>query len=86
MRADNLHAILDTQVLNDGGKHEVNLVVRLAKRCLNVKGQIRPTMKEVATELESLVMSQIHTANDMELEEEAIVSEAKDMEFSDIEC
>ncbi|KAG6402271.1 hypothetical protein SASPL_139148 [Salvia splendens] len=31
------------------------------------------------------VLSQSHPANDMELEEEAIVSEAKDVEFSDIE-
>ncbi|XP_042012515.1 wall-associated receptor kinase-like 8 isoform X2 [Salvia splendens] len=83
--ADNLDAILDARVLEEGGKDEVIAVARLARRCLNVRGQMRPTMKEVATELESLVMSQIHPANDMELEEEAIVSEAKDMEFSDIE-
>ena len=71
--------------MEEGGKDEVIAVARLAQRCLNVKGQMRPTMKEVATELESLVMSQIHPAIDMEAEKEAIVSEAKDMKFSDIE-
>ncbi|XP_042016474.1 uncharacterized protein LOC121764531 [Salvia splendens] len=83
--ADNLDAILDAQVLEEGRKDEVIAVARLARRCLNVRGQMRPTMKEVAMELESLVLSQSHPANDMELEEEAIVSEAKDVEFSDIE-
>ena len=83
--ADNLDAILDAKVLEEGGKDEVIAVARLARRCLNVKGQMRPTMKEVATELESLVMSQIHPAVDLKLDKEAIESEAKDMEFSDIE-
>ncbi|XP_047959733.1 wall-associated receptor kinase-like 8 [Salvia hispanica] len=79
MEADNLEAILDTQVSEEGAKEEVIAVARLARRCLNVKGKMRPTMKEVATELESLMISQIPKP------EEATVSEAKHMMFSDIE-
>ncbi|KAK2631696.1 hypothetical protein EUGRSUZ_L02564 [Eucalyptus grandis] len=33
-------------------KEEINAVSNLAKRCLNLKGRYRPTMKEVAMELE----------------------------------
>ncbi|XP_042066932.1 wall-associated receptor kinase-like 1 isoform X2 [Salvia splendens] len=49
--------ILDPQILGQGKKKEVILVAKLAQRCLNPKGRMRPTMKEVATELESLRIS-----------------------------
>lgn len=53
-------------------------VAKLARRCLNSLGRMRPTMKEVATELESLRISQIpSTGNDEP--EEARVYEAKSM-------
>ncbi|XP_047943063.1 wall-associated receptor kinase-like 8 [Salvia hispanica] len=38
--ADNLDAILDTHVSEEGGKEEVIAVARLAQRCLNVRGQM----------------------------------------------
>ncbi|XP_057802432.1 wall-associated receptor kinase-like 10 [Salvia miltiorrhiza] len=56
-----LDAILDPQVLQKGRKEEVILVAKLAQRCLNPKGKMRPTMKEVATELENFRMSQMST-------------------------
>ncbi|XP_057797250.1 wall-associated receptor kinase-like 1 [Salvia miltiorrhiza] len=84
MEADNLDAILDTQVSEEAANEDVIAVARLARRCLNVKGKFRPTMKEVATELESLMISQIHSIVDEELEETTI-SEAKHMMVSDIE-
>lgn len=37
-----------------GNREQVEEVARLAKRCLNVNGEERPTMKEVAMELEGL--------------------------------
>ncbi|XP_042067944.1 wall-associated receptor kinase-like 1 [Salvia splendens] len=46
--------ILDPQVRENGREEEVILVVEVAHRCLNLKGRMRPTMQEVATELESL--------------------------------
>ncbi|XP_047941064.1 putative wall-associated receptor kinase-like 11 isoform X2 [Salvia hispanica] len=48
--------ILDPQVRENGREDEVTLVAELAQRCLNLKGRMRPTMQEVATELESLKM------------------------------
>ncbi|KAH6781211.1 hypothetical protein C2S52_000025 [Perilla frutescens var. hirtella] len=53
MEGNFLDTILDSQV----SKGEVILVARLAQRCLNLKGKMRPTMKEVATELENFRMS-----------------------------
>ncbi|TYI92749.1 hypothetical protein E1A91_D02G092700v1 [Gossypium mustelinum] len=45
---------LDPQVLKDGQKEELVDVAYLAKRCLNLDGKDRPTMKEVAIELERI--------------------------------
>ncbi|XP_062079196.1 wall-associated receptor kinase-like 9 [Humulus lupulus] len=44
--------ILDDQVLKDAPKEEILIVADLAKRCLHLSGRNRPTMKEVAKELE----------------------------------
>ncbi|KAK2998965.1 hypothetical protein RJ639_022888 [Escallonia herrerae] len=48
--------IFDPQVL-DGTKEELVAVANLARRCLNLNGENRPAMKEVATELEGIGMS-----------------------------
>nr|GFA76007.1 wall-associated receptor kinase-like 8 [Tanacetum cinerariifolium] len=44
---------VDNRVL-DGPKEQLIAVAKLAKRCLNLNGKLRPTMKEVATELERI--------------------------------
>ncbi|MFQ6657889.1 hypothetical protein Gotur_027373, partial [Gossypium turneri] len=46
--------IVDAEIWKDGQKDEVVAVAQLAKRCLNLDGRYRPTMKEVAMELERL--------------------------------
>lgn len=43
--------------MNDGSKEEIVTVANLAKRCLNLNGRRRPTMKEVAVELEGIQLS-----------------------------
>lgn len=58
MEANNLETILDALVLEQGKREELNLVAKLTKRCLNLNGKSRPTMKEVAMELEGVKMSQ----------------------------
>ncbi|KAH6801412.1 hypothetical protein C2S52_001876 [Perilla frutescens var. hirtella] len=65
-----LDTILDPQILEQGRKEEVILVARLAQRCLNLKRKMRPTMKEVAAELESFRISQMSTTAKDESEEE----------------
>ncbi|KAJ3680687.1 hypothetical protein LUZ60_016965 [Juncus effusus] len=51
---DQFVQLLEPRVLEDARLDEVHLVANLAKRCLNVKGEERPNMKEVASELEGL--------------------------------
>ncbi|ONI17824.1 hypothetical protein PRUPE_3G181000 [Prunus persica] len=57
MEENRLFDILDAQVMKDGGKDEIVAVANLAKRCLNLKGKKRPTMKQVAVELEGIQQS-----------------------------
>ncbi|TYI62111.1 hypothetical protein E1A91_D10G222200v1 [Gossypium mustelinum] len=64
MEENHLLDIVDAEIGKDGQKDEVVAVAQLAKRCLNLDGRYRPTMKEVAMELERLRTGQgdyIHT-------------------------
>ncbi|TYI92752.1 hypothetical protein E1A91_D02G093000v1 [Gossypium mustelinum] len=54
MKEDRLLDILDPQVLNDENVEQLMEVATLARRCVRVKGEERPTMKEVAHELAGL--------------------------------
>ncbi|XVF64452.1 hypothetical protein PTKIN_Ptkin09bG0170900 [Pterospermum kingtungense] len=51
MKEDRLLEILDPRLLNDGNIEHLKQVAALAWRCVRVKGEERPTMKEVAHEL-----------------------------------
>ncbi|XP_062166433.1 wall-associated receptor kinase-like 10 [Alnus glutinosa] len=55
---NNLFDIIDSQVLKAGKKEEIIVVANLVKRCLDLNGKKRPTMKEVAMELEAIQMLQ----------------------------
>ncbi|XP_004306285.1 PREDICTED: wall-associated receptor kinase-like 2-like [Fragaria vesca subsp. vesca] len=57
MEENFLFDILDAEVMKGGKKEEIMAVANLAKRCLNMKGKKRPTMKEIAVELEGILMS-----------------------------
>ncbi|KAL5726676.1 hypothetical protein ACHQM5_009697 [Ranunculus cassubicifolius] len=46
--------IFDASIVTEGNKEELHAVARLANRCLCVSGDERPSMKEVAMELEVL--------------------------------
>ncbi|TYG99820.1 hypothetical protein ES288_A10G226200v1 [Gossypium darwinii] len=64
MEENHLLDIVDAEFGKDGQKDEVVAVAELAKRCLNLDGRYRPTMKEVAMKLERLRTGQgdyIHT-------------------------
>ncbi|KAF8029961.1 hypothetical protein BT93_E2394 [Corymbia citriodora subsp. variegata] len=52
MEENHLFDVLDKEVLDHGEKEEIIAVSNLAKRCLNLYKRYRPTMKEVAMELE----------------------------------
>ncbi|KAL0463503.1 UNVERIFIED_CONTAM: Wall-associated receptor kinase-like 2 [Sesamum latifolium] len=54
MEEDHLFDILDPRVLKEGRREEVVAIAELARRCLHLNGKRRPTMKEVAVELEGI--------------------------------
>ncbi|XP_031125120.1 wall-associated receptor kinase-like 3 [Ipomoea triloba] len=66
MEKNTLSKILDMEVLEQGKKEEVMVVASLAQRCLNFNGKKRPTMKEVAAELDAIRASNPHLASAME--------------------
>ncbi|XP_048139034.1 wall-associated receptor kinase-like 1 [Rhodamnia argentea] len=54
MEENRLFDMVDPQVLKEDKKEEIESVANLAKRCLNLNGRNRPTMREVAMELEGI--------------------------------
>ncbi|XP_056171477.1 wall-associated receptor kinase-like 1 [Syzygium oleosum] len=56
MDENRLFDIVDTQVLKQGKKEGIVTFANLARRCLKLHGKMRPTMKEVAIELERIRM------------------------------
>ncbi|GJV15032.1 wall-associated receptor kinase-like protein 2 [Tanacetum coccineum] len=54
MEEGRVMSIFDAMVIKEGTRDELMVVANLAMRCLNLNGRYRPTMKEVATELESI--------------------------------
>ncbi|XP_035541521.1 wall-associated receptor kinase-like 22 [Juglans regia] len=62
MEENNLFDVLDDRVLKEG-ENEVFVVANLAKRCLNLSGKKRPTMKEVSMELVAVQTSRKGASN-----------------------
>ncbi|XP_050108742.1 putative wall-associated receptor kinase-like 16 isoform X5 [Malus sylvestris] len=60
MKEDRLNEILDDDILNERNIETIKTVANLAKRCVRLKGEDRPTMKEVAMELEGMRITEKH--------------------------
>ncbi|OVA05886.1 Protein kinase domain [Macleaya cordata] len=60
MEENDVFQVIDARVMTEAKREYVLVVAELAKRCLNLKGEERPTMKEVAGELEGLRKLDIH--------------------------
>ncbi|KAG5552336.1 hypothetical protein RHGRI_010424 [Rhododendron griersonianum] len=54
MKENRLSQILEPQVLREGTLEQLQAIAELVKRCLCLKSEERPAMKEVVTELERL--------------------------------
>ncbi|KAL4354440.1 hypothetical protein GQ457_06G000730 [Hibiscus cannabinus] len=65
MQEDSLLDILDSTIVNDSSEREIIAMAKLARRCLNLNGKRRPTMKQVAMELELIKTSKA----DVDIEE-----------------
>lgn len=60
LKGDQLFQIIEDCIVNEGNTEQLKEVASLAKRCLKVSGEERPSMKEVAMELEGLKLSEKH--------------------------
>ena len=69
MQLDRLFEILDAQVVKGGSKADIIAVANLARRCLNLSGRKRPTMREVTAELEGIQMSEKTSNGEQNYEE-----------------
>ncbi|GLU21931.1 hypothetical protein SLE2022_380410 [Rubroshorea leprosula] len=58
MEDNSLFSILDAQVRESSAREDITKVAKLAHRCLNLNGKMRPKMIEVATELEQIHLLQ----------------------------
>ncbi|KAI9123192.1 hypothetical protein K1719_006081 [Acacia pycnantha] len=71
MEEGSLLEVLDKRVLNQNNVEQLKEVALLARRCMRDNGEERPTMKEVATDLEVLIAmkKQPYVGGDMTSEE-----------------
>jgi serine/threonine protein kinase len=60
IRENRLLDILDIQIVEEGGTKDAEVVARLAESCLSLKGEERPTMRQVETTLEDVQNSKVH--------------------------
>ncbi|KAF6169681.1 hypothetical protein GIB67_004073 [Kingdonia uniflora] len=56
VKEDRVFEVLETRIANEARKEEIQVVASLAKKCLKLVGKKRPTMKEVLTQLENLIL------------------------------
>nr|GLL40462.1 putative wall-associated receptor kinase-like 16 [Ipomoea trifida] len=78
LKANRLLRIFDDNIVCEGNTEELIEVSLLAERCLNVKGEDRPTMKEVAMELSGLMRTSKHpwvNNSEITMESEALLIE-----------
>ncbi|KAK1355641.1 hypothetical protein POM88_048897 [Heracleum sosnowskyi] len=54
LKENKLFQVLDRRVVKEGAMDQLEKAAQLVKRCLNLNGEERPTMKEVMMEIESL--------------------------------
>ncbi|KAJ4812156.1 Wall-associated kinase family protein [Rhynchospora pubera] len=60
MKANKLGDILDEQILNEDSMDLINSVAELARECLNMEGEKRPEMREVAETIDRLRKTMKH--------------------------
>ncbi|CAJ1821796.1 unnamed protein product [Sphenostylis stenocarpa] len=77
MKDNQVYEILDARVAKEARKDDILAIANLAMRCLRLSGKKRPTMKEVALELEALrnVQSSLQINHDHECTTSDIVQE-----------
>ncbi|XP_073289230.1 wall-associated receptor kinase 2-like [Primulina huaijiensis] len=72
LKTNRLFQILDPRVRREGSLEQLQAVAELIKRCLKLHSEDRPTMREVAMELEGLLKFSNHPWIHPEVEEDAV--------------
>ena len=67
IKEDRLLQILEDHIVNEGNIEQLKEVANLAKRCLSLRGEDRPSMKEVAAELERLRILGKHSLGNIDV-------------------
>ncbi|XP_057442736.1 wall-associated receptor kinase 2-like [Lotus japonicus] len=71
LKEDRLFEVVQVEIMNEENKQEIKEVAILAARCLRLRGDERPSMKEVTMELEGLRLIEKHpwTSKEQDLDE-----------------
>ncbi|XP_058112231.1 putative wall-associated receptor kinase-like 16 isoform X2 [Magnolia sinica] len=84
MKENRLVEVLEDRVVSEGRIEQVEAVAQLAKRCLKLRGEDRPLMKEVAMELEGLRLLENHPwVQDEHEESERLLGEVPGFDTGD---
>jgi hypothetical protein len=70
VKEDRLLQILENHIINEGNIGELKEVANLVQRCLSVRGEDRPSMKEVEMELGALRIMEKHPMGKEKLDTE----------------
>ncbi|PIA65120.1 hypothetical protein AQUCO_00100546v1 [Aquilegia coerulea] len=85
MKQKHLFELVEVGIRNEENAEQVQAVAEVANRCVNLKGEERPSMKEVAAELERLRGFKRHTLVQLQQSnEEIMTSESEQVELSAI--
>ncbi|KAL4596056.1 hypothetical protein ACB092_12G136700 [Castanea dentata] len=67
IKEDRLLQIFETHIVDEGNIVQLKEVSNVAKRCLKLRGEDRPSMKEVAIELEGLKSMEKHSSGSIDI-------------------
>ncbi|KAJ3680198.1 hypothetical protein LUZ60_016476 [Juncus effusus] len=85
MKENRIEEILDDEIVNEKDLDLIKQVAKLAKDCLNLDGEKRPEMKEVAVELSRLRKTMKHPWSDNHEETKSLLPEGESSSIHEIE-
>lgn len=81
METSRLFDIIDARVLDEGKEEEFIAVANLARKCLNMSGKLRPSMKEIAVVLDGIRSNKLPNSKESHCEEaQFVVTETSDVD------
>ncbi|XAR55806.1 Non-specific serine/threonine protein kinase [Bertholletia excelsa] len=89
VKENRLFQILEPRLVREGALEQLQAAAELVRRCLRIAGEERPTMKEVAIELESLRKSTEHPWVNQQIQGESVgllSGEQSDLHTVPISC